>query len=769
MTTVVSVAQGGTGSNSAALARTALGVPPSAAYDQANTARDQANSAYSDANTRLSASGGTLAGDLIITGNLTVSGNSTTLNAEILTIEDADVVLLSNVASTPALNAGIIVNRGTSTNTFLRWDEVTDKWGWSDDGSTTYKFTSALDAYAQANSAYGAANNRVLKAGDTMTGQLNISSGGLLVTGNSNFDSGTLFVDSVNDRIGVGTTNPSEKFQVDDTTPAVALRIQTSNTGNSANNYSEVQLADNGAVRSYWRQVRDGSGAVIFSYNDHLRFYQQSTEVARLTLAGNFGIGTTSPGAKLHVSGGGIRIPANTWIDSENSVNLIRDGRFGYSDSYRVVQIGINSGTRAISLGYDPSVNLSGGFNGGEIVIPNNRAIIAPTSDNSTYIGVLRVDSANNLCIGGGNYQTSGYIFVNNTTGNVSIGTGTAGEKLSVNGAIESLVDAGGGASEGGQIVLRAPAGGNTRWNMDNYTNKFRIFREDDSNKANGAAFFHIINGGNVGIGTDNPSRRLHIVNGSSGANVDSTATQVVIENSADAGIHIMNPNGNIGRVMFGTPARMPSGLIRWDNTNNNFDFSTDKSGAYIRFLTDLFQERMRIVSGGAVGINYTNPAGYGQLTVNWDVTNTANNNGVGLAIRPAADTTDAYFAIFFNSTGSGIGSIRRVGTTNAVAYNTSSDRRLKENIVPAQSASSIIDNIEVVQYDWKEGTHVRHGIIAQDLYSVAPEAVSIGDSEEIENPRNPWGVDYSKLVPMLIKEIQELRARIATLELGNN
>ena len=215
MTTVVSVAQGGTGSNSAALARTALGVPPSAAYDQANTARDQANtartqanSAYSDANTRLSASGGTLAGDLIITGNLTVSGNSTTLNAEILTIEDADIVLLSNVASTPALNAGIIVNRGTSTNTFLRWDEVTDKWGWSDDGSTTYKFTSALDAYAQANSAYGAANNRVLKAGDTMTGQLNISSGGLLVTGN----------------VGIGTASPA--YVLSTSSSANVLHVQ---------------------------------------------------------------------------------------------------------------------------------------------------------------------------------------------------------------------------------------------------------------------------------------------------------------------------------------------------------------------------------------------------------------------------------------------------------------------------------------------------------------------------------------------------------------
>jgi hypothetical protein len=947
MTTVVSVAQGGTGSNSAALARTALGVPPSAAYDQANTARDQANtartqantayaqanSAYSDANTRLSASGGTLAGDLIITGNLTVSGNSTTLNAEILTIEDADVVLLSNVASTPALNAGIIVNRGTSTNTFLRWDEVTDKWGWSDDGSTTYKFTSALDAYAQANSAYGAANNRVLKAGDTMTGQLNISAGGLLVTGNvgvgmanpthklsvygtvsetnpvfgllsgkgsttfndgaqiafgyngsaqymhfvhtrhnsspannsidfyvsngTQFNSptsGSTHVMSLNGgNVGIGTTNPATTLHVnasgggivrvsrlgtgagimqmeaDGTDGALSttnnLRFQTASTErmritlggdllvgatnadiggsvpgiklmgatgkilastNTASGlfYDEpiyadrmdasgdgvcIALARNGFYKAGIGVIRGASASAQGSITIYTATNSGFNERMRIDSSGNVGVGTTSPGAKLHVSGGGIRIPANTWIDSETSVNLIRDGRFGYSDTYRVVQIGINSGTRAISLGYDPSVNLSGAFNGGEIIIPNNRAIIAPTSDNSTYIGVLRVDSANNLCIGGGNYQTSGYIFVNNTTGNVSIGTGTAGEKLSVNGAIESLVDAGGGASEGGQIVLRAPAGGNTRWNMDNYTNKFRIFREDDSNKANGAAFFHIINGGNVGIGTDNPSRRLHIVNGSSGANVDSTATQVVIENSADAGIHIMNPNGNIGRLMFGTPARMPAGLIRWDNTNNNFDFSTDKSGAYIRFLTDLFQERMRIVSGGAVGINFTNPAGYGQLTVGWSATDTTNNNGVGISVVPQADTSDAYYQIFFNATGGGIGSIRRVGTTSAVAFNTSSDRRLKENILPANSASTLIDSIQVVQYDWKEGTHVRHGIIAQDLYSVAPEAVSVGDAEEIDSPRNPWGVDYSKLVPMLIKEIQELRARIATLELGNN
>ena len=341
MTTVVSVAQGGTGSNSAALARTALGVPPSAAYDQANTARDQANtartqanaayaqanSAYSDANTRLSASGGTLAGDLIITGNLTVSGNSTTLNAEILTIEDADIVLLSNVASTPALNAGIIVNRGTSTNTFIRWAENVDEWGWSDNGTTTYFFddlrqglittnttfgtvntnitntnSNAINAYAQANAAYGAANNRVLKAGDTMTGQLNISAGGLLVTGNSNFDSGTLFVDSVNDRIGIGTTTAPTSGGFTDS------RVLIKQAANGITG-GALQIEESGSDRVAFFGFTGSSFRIGTSYRStdtyHPIQFTPGGTTASLHLAtdGTVGIGTTSPSAKLHVAG----------------------------------------------------------------------------------------------------------------------------------------------------------------------------------------------------------------------------------------------------------------------------------------------------------------------------------------------------------------------------------------------------------------------------------------------------------------------------------
>jgi hypothetical protein len=101
-------------------------------------------------------------------------------------------------------------------------------------------------------------------------------------------------------------------------------------------------------------------------------------------------------------------------------------------------------------------------------------------------------------------------------------------------------------------------------------------------------------------------------------------------------------------------------------------------------------------------------------------------------------------------------------GTT--VAYNTSSDRRLKENITDADDAGSKVDAIQVRKFDWiADGSHQDYGMIAQELQTVAPEAVSTP-----ENSDDMMGVDYSKLVPMLVREIQSLRARVAQLEGAN-
>jgi hypothetical protein len=123
-------------------------------------------------------------------------------------------------------------------------------------------------------------------------------------------------------------------------------------------------------------------------------------------------------------------------------------------------------------------------------------------------------------------------------------------------------------------------------------------------------------------------------------------------------------------------------------------------------------------------------------------------------------NTASVSLVIFLNPNGV-VGSIGTSGT--ATVYSTSSDYRLKENIVDAPSASENIDAIQIRSFDWKaDGSHQKYGVVAQELEPIAPEAVSKGEKED-----DMWGVDYSKLVPMLIKEVQSLRARVAQLE-GN-
>jgi len=133
----------------------------------------------------------------------------------------------------------------------------------------------------------------------------------------------------------------------------------------------------------------------------------------------------------------------------------------------------------------------------------------------------------------------------------------------------------------------------------------------------------------------------------------------------------------------------------------------------------------------------------------------TAGNN----ALETNSTTTAAYNPCLFYNNSSAAGYISVSGATTA--YNTSSDARMKTNVADAASASELIDAIKVRQFDWKvDGNHQRYGMIAQELLEVAPEAVSVPT-----DPEEMMGMDYSKLVPMLVKEIQSLRTRLAALE----
>jgi hypothetical protein len=217
------------------------------------------------------------------------------------------------------------------------------------------------------------------------------------------------------------------------------------------------------------------------------------------------------------------------------------------------------------------------------------------------------------------------------------------------------------------------------------------------------------------------------------------------------------------------TAADVQLRVYKFDGTNNTrLTLTADDSGAKIHYrdatnggalrFNNNAGEMARFDASSNLLVGTTDSSPY--TTIEGFVV--ALNNGSKSAACFGADNVASRTIVNIVNPNGSVGSI----TTNAsaTAYNTSSDQRLKDNIVDAPSASDDIDAIQVRSFDWKaDGSHQKYGMVAQELQSVAPEAVS-GDADSDDM----MGVDYSKLVPMMLKEIQSLRARVAQLE-GEN
>ena len=94
--------------------------------------------------------------NVIITGNLTVNGTQTTVNSATLSVADNIITLNSDATGSASVNAGIEVERGDDTNVQLRWNETSDTWQFTTDGSTytdiiTYGSLSVTSASASGN------------------------------------------------------------------------------------------------------------------------------------------------------------------------------------------------------------------------------------------------------------------------------------------------------------------------------------------------------------------------------------------------------------------------------------------------------------------------------------------------------------------------------------------------------------------------------------------------------------------------------------------
>jgi hypothetical protein len=372
-------------------------------------------------------------------------------------------------------------------------------------------------------------------------------------------------------------------------------------------------------------------------------------------------------------------------------------------------------------------------------------------------------------------------------------GTNTAGTALTIRGG------AGTGTGAGGAIIFQTADGGSSGSSVNAHATRVTI--TDD---------------GVVGIGTTSPSNATLDVAGRGRFLQDAAATTGAIilrESSGGVGGHIQFvTNDNSGQrgfiavdsssnIQFGTSAermRITSGgAIQIGSTNSgvagSIDVSvgsTSSSGGITLFSptngthsfafadgtsgTDRFRgyveyqhanDRMDFATAATARMTIDST---GQVAIGKTSASIA-TAGVHIAGNETADGSPAY--IYSVKTFSGtrnvllnyhsstyVGGINMTNTSTS--FPTSSDERLKKNIVDAPSAGDKIDAMQVRSFNWKaDDSFQEYGLIAQELQSVYDLPVEQHDIEDT------YTVDYSKLVPVLLKEIQDLRKRVATLE----
>ena len=255
-----------------------------------------------------------------------------------------------------------------------------------------------------------------------------------------------------------------------------------------------------------------------------------------------------------------------------------------------------------------------------------------------------------------------------------------------------------------------------------------------------------ITSSGDVGIGTATPSAPLHVEGGFNSFNANGNGVLL----GTDASYSVIRLNQTTGGVIyFSESGANPKGIIQYVNSTNKMSF----------FTTNI--ERMSVSLTDGILLSRSTPvAGTGSsVSVSY-----APNSVHGITLQ-AVSTVFTNNAIRFLNISDGVsGTITQTAST--VAYNTSSDYRLKENIAPMTGALAKVAALKPVTYTWKIDGVAGQGFIAHELQEVIPDCVA-GTKDAVDENGNvlPQGVDTSFLVATLTAAIQEQQAIISAME----
>ena len=351
------------------------------------------------------------------------------------------------------------------------------------------------------------------------------------------------------------------------------------------------------------------------------------------TISENVGIGTNPSNNKLTVNG---NISANgSTVTSALSVLKTTPG----SDAAITVLAGNASGDAAsIFFGHDTALS---GRNRGQIRYFNG-GIEAMAFSTSTQ-EAMRIRA----------------------NGNMGIGVTSPGEKLTVSGNISArdtvIADALSArylglvhipANDGIDPSIRMGETGATGFSgvfisYNESTNVFGISSLFSPAPAVGPAIA-IDRNSNVGIGTDTPEQKLHVLKASAGTVTADTNSIAVFEGGGNAHISILTPDAQTGGVVFGSPGDIIGSYLTWNYSNSALKLATASPNGFIQLLTNNEAEAVRITSSGNVGIATTTPVE--KLTVSGNVSASGTIYATNIITNVSILSTDSTVITIDNS-----------------------------------------------------------------------------------------------------------------------
>ncbi len=244
------------------------------------------------------------------------------------------------------------------------------------------------------------------------------------------------------------------------------------------------------------------------------------------------------------------------------------------------------------------------------------------------------------------------------------------------------------------------------------------------------------------------------------------TRTAMTIDHDGQVGIGTASPPDNLSVVTSGSNAQLS--VDRSDGASGRTVLIHSSTGGQLQTTGSVpltfgtaDTERMRIDASGKLLIGTTSELfSQGVLQVK--------GNGAQNIARFGAGA-NAESIIFENASGTAVGSIQV--NASATAFNTSSDYRLKKEVTYNWDATTRLKELKPARFKWiadGDDAEFVDGFIAHELTAV-PDAISGKGKDAVDDDGNPvlQGVDQSKIVPLLVKTIQELEARITALEAG--